>query len=139
MKTPLALAVALWALPLAPALAADAAPVQGLWLTADQGAAVKVTPCADNASALCGTIVWDKDAGKASDTCGTRVFQMSRDDGGTWRDGWVFDPRDGKKYKGYVRRKGDDLNIRAYVGTEVLGKTEQLTPLSTLPATPHCS
>ena len=127
MKTPLALAVALWALPLAPTLAADAAPVQGLWLTAD------------NASALCGTIVWDKDAGNAHDTCGTRIFQMSRDDGGTWRDGWVFDPRDGKKYKGYVRRKGDDLNIRAYVGTEVLGKTEQLTPLSALPATPHCS
>ncbi|GAC1037724.1 hypothetical protein thsps117_24810 [Pseudomonas sp. No.117] len=139
MKISLTLVVALLALPVALVQAAESTPVQGLWLSADQGAAVKVMPCPDNASALCGTIVWDKDAGNAHDTCGTRIFQMSRDDGGTWRDGWVFDPRDGKKYKGYVRRKGDDLNIRAYVGTEVLGKTEQLTPLSALPASPRCS
>ncbi|KTT27085.1 hypothetical protein SB14R_00095 [Pseudomonas oryzihabitans] len=139
MKPSFALAAFLIAVQLPLAQAASPAPVQGLWLTADQGAAVRVEPCADNAAALCGTIVWDKDAGNAHDTCGTRILQMTRNDEGTWRDGWVFDPRDGKKYKGYVRRKGDDLNIRAYVGTELLGKTEQLTPLSALPTTPRCS
>jgi hypothetical protein len=34
--------------------------------------------------------------------------------------------------------KADDLFIRAFVGVEVLGQTERLKRVATLPATPVC-
>ncbi|UUZ55395.1 DUF2147 domain-containing protein [Massilia sp. H-1] len=34
----------------------------GLWLSADKAAVIEFKACTDLPSALCGTIVWDKDA-----------------------------------------------------------------------------
>jgi uncharacterized protein (DUF2147 family) len=67
-----------------------------------------------------------------------QIAQLERYDNGAWRDGWVFDPRDGKKYKGVLRTKGSELHIRAFIGVEVLGQTEQLTRTAALPASPAC-
>lgn len=118
--------------------AASPTDAQGLWLTAAKDAVIDFAPCADKTGALCGRIVWDKDAGTATDTCGVVIAQLDRYDGGAWRDGWVYDPRDKKKYKGVVRVKSGELHIRAYVGVEILGQTEQLTRVATLPTTPTC-
>lgn len=118
--------------------AASPTDVQGLWLTAAKDAVIDFAPCADKTGALCGRIVWDKDAGTATDTCGVVIAQLDRYDDGAWRDGWVYDPRDKKKYKGVVRVKSGELHIRAYVGVEILGQTEQLTRVATLPTTPTC-
>jgi uncharacterized protein (DUF2147 family) len=111
---------------------------KGLWLTADKDAVLEFKPCADKSAALCGRIVWDKDAGKPQDTCGVQIAQLERYDNEAWRDGWVYDPRDGKKYKAALRVKAGDLYIRAYIGTELLGQTEQLKRVSELPAAPTC-
>jgi uncharacterized protein (DUF2147 family) len=111
---------------------------KGLWMTAENDAVVRFAPCAEQPEALCGTIVWDKDAGTPADTCGVRIAQLGRYDKEAWRDGWVYDPRDDKKYKGAVRAKDDELRIRAYVGVEILGQTEKLKRVSALPATPAC-
>jgi uncharacterized protein (DUF2147 family) len=97
-----------------------------------------VAPCVDLPAALCGRIVWDKDAGTPADTCGVQIARLERFDGEAWREGWVYDPRDRKKYKGVLRVKADDLFIRAFVGVEVLGQTERLKRVATLPATPVC-
>ena len=43
---------------------------KGLWMTAERDAVIRFAPCADAPTALCGTIVWDKDAGTPADTCG---------------------------------------------------------------------
>lgn len=120
------------------AAAAGPEDARGLWLTAAKDAVIEFKPCADRASALCATIVWDKDAGTPTDTCGVRVAQLERHDGEAWRDGWVYDPRDRKKYKGAVRVKDGVLHIRAYIGTEILGQTELMTRTTALPATPQC-
>lgn len=136
MKKTLAIAVTLLS-----ALAAHAASpddAKGLWLTAEKDAVIEFKPCSDRATALCGTIVWDKDAGKPADTCGTRIAQLERYENDAWRDGWVYDPRDKKKYKGAVRVKGGDLNIRAFVGAEILGQTETLARVAALPTAPAC-
>ena len=122
----------------APALAAGPDDAKGLWLSADGGAVIEFKPCADKPSALCGRIVWDKDAGQANDTCGIQVAQLERYDNEAWRDGWVYDPRDRKKYKGALRVKGGDLHLRAFIGTEILGQTEQMKRVAALPATPVC-
>ena len=37
-----------------------------------------------------------------------------------------------------MRTKGGDLYIRAFVGVEVLGQTEQLKRVTAVPATPAC-
>lgn len=122
----------------ASAHAAGSEDAKGLWMTAERDAVIRFAPCADVPNALCGTIVWDKDAGTRASTCNVRIAQLARYADDAWRDGWVFDPRENKKYKGAVRAKGDELRIRAFVGVEVLGQTEQLQRVAALPATPMC-
>jgi len=122
----------------ASAQAAGPDDAKGLWMTAQNDAVIEFKPCVDGAAALCGLIVWDKDAGTPADTCGVQVARLERYDNGAWRDGWVYDPRDKKKYKGVVRIKAADLYIRAFVGVEILGQTEQLKRLASIPAAPAC-
>lgn len=131
-------AMACMALHAADGLAAPEDPL-GLWLTAEKDAVIEFKACTDKASALCGRIVWDKDAGKPSDTCGVTIARLDRYDGEAWRDGWVFDPRDGKKYKGVLRVKGSEILLRAFVGAEILGQTERFSRTSSLPASPVCA
>lgn len=118
--------------------AQGASEAKGLWLTEDEDAVIRLAECPSAAQSICGLVVWVKDPASASGDCGTQVLQLSKYEGDAWRDGWVYDPRDHKKYKGVVRLKEGALNIRAFVGTEMLGKTEVLTRIEKLPATPVC-
>lgn len=120
------------------AWAATSQDVVGLWRTADKDAIVKFDICPDDAAALCGTIVWEVDAGKPGNTCGVRIAMLRRFDGEAWRDGWVFDPRTDKRYKGAIRTIGDDLTIRAYIGAELFGQTEHMTKEQSIPSAPKC-
>ena len=122
----------------ASAQAASLDDAKGLWMTAQSDAVIEFRACTDAPGALCGRIVWDKDAGTPADTCGVQIARLERYDNDAWRDGWVYDPRDKKKYKGVVRLKGADLYIRAFVGVEILGQTEQLKRVPSLPQTPVC-
>ena len=132
--------IATLCLALLPGLATAVGPddAKGRWLSADGGAVIEFKPCEDKPAALCGRIVWDKDAGKADDTCGIQIAQLDRYENEAWRDGWVYDPRDKKKYKGALRVKSGDLYLRAYNGTEILGQTEQMKRVAELPASPVC-
>lgn len=120
--------------------ASSADDAKGLWMTAQKDAVIEFKACLDRPGALCGQIVWDKDAGTPADTCGVRISQLDKyyPDKEAWRDGWIYDPRDKKTYKGAIRAKGLTLNLRAYIGVEVLGETEQLTRIESLPAAPVC-
>lgn len=128
-----------WTLLLA-ATAAAAGPndAKGLWQTADKAGVVEFQPCDKKPSALCGRVVWDKDAGGSSDTCDVAIAELQRYEGDAWREGWVFDPRDSKKYKGVLRVKNGEIHLRAFVGAEVLGQTEKFTRIAALPETPSC-
>jgi uncharacterized protein (DUF2147 family) len=112
-----------------------AEPAQGLWLAAQKDGVVEFKPCAEEPTAMCGIVVWDKDAGpgKPGD-CGVRIAKLRRKDDGVWRDGWVVDPREKKNYKGALRIKGEVLALRAYIGTELLGQTEEMTRVDAIPA-----
>lgn len=105
----------------------------GLWLSADKAAVIRFEPCSDAPTALCGKIVWDKDAGTPADACGVTIAKLTRYENDAWRNGWVLDPRTNKHYKGALRVQGEVLNLRAYIGTELLGDTEQMTRVQTLP------
>jgi uncharacterized protein (DUF2147 family) len=138
MKIPIALMSAAALSLAASAQAASLDDAKGLWMTAQNDAVIEFKACIDAPGALCGRIVWDKDAGTPADTCGVQIARLERYDNDAWRDGWVYDPRDKKKYKGVVRLKGADLYIRAFVGVEILGQTEQLKRVPSLPQTPVC-
>ncbi len=138
MKSLIRLAAAIYCSMAASAQAAGPDDAKGLWMTAENGAVIRFAPCTELPGALCGTIVWDKDAGTPADTCGARIAQLGRYDKEAWRDGWVYDPRDDKKYKGVVRAKADELRIRAFVGVEILGQTELLKRVAAVPAAPVC-
>lgn len=139
MKTVLALIPAAILSLSAPARAAGVDDAKGLWMTAQSDAVIEFKACADAPNALCGRIVWDKDAGTPADTCGVQIAQLQRYEKDAWRDGWIYDPRDKKKYKGVVRVKSGDLFIRAFIGVEVLGETEQLKRVPAIPASPACN
>ncbi|MGD8909446.1 MAG: DUF2147 domain-containing protein [Chromatiales bacterium] len=121
---------------LAGAVGADDA--KGLWLTAEKDAVIEFDACPDRSSSLCGRIVWDIDAGTPADTCGVQIAQLNHYEKDTWRDGWVYDPRDKKNYKATIRVKGEILKIRAFIGVEILGETELLSRTQSLPVTPVC-
>jgi len=120
---------------LAPAFAGQEA-ATGLWLSADKAAVIEFKACADLPSALCGTIVWDKDAGTPDDACGVMIAKLKAWEDDAWRNGWVHDPRTKKNYKGIVRVKDATLMVRAYIGTELLGETEIMTRAASVP--PGC-
>lgn len=107
----------------------------GLWLTAQRDAVLEFKPCPEQTSALCGTIVWEQDAlaNPQTNDCGTRVVLVQRFDDGAWRDGWAYDPRDKKRYRATVRVKDGHLRIRAFIGAEILGQTEELTHTDRVP------
>lgn len=113
---------------------ASAEQAKGLWLSADKAAIIEFKECGDNRDALCGKIVWDKDAGTPLDACGVMIAKMKKYDDEAWRDGWVHDPRSKKNYKGVIRVKNDILQVRAFIGTELLGETEEMTRAASLPA-----
>lgn len=107
---------------------------QGLWRSADQRAVIAFAPCRDNPAHLCGTIAWDADVGTPADTCGVLIARLKRFEDEAWRDGWAHDPRSKKTYKAVLRTQGDTLKLRAFIGTELLGETEEMKRATALPA-----
>jgi uncharacterized protein (DUF2147 family) len=84
---------------------ASAQEATGVWLRENGASRVRVAPCG---SALCGTIVWLKDADSDAKV-GQRVFfDMASSGGGTW-NGKAFNPEDGKTYSGKMTVSGDKL------------------------------
>ncbi|NQE50153.1 hypothetical protein RB25_08470 [Herbaspirillum rubrisubalbicans] len=116
----------------------EPADAKGLWATGSGDAVIKVDDCPDKTGALCAQIVWDKDAGQPTDTCNVRIAQLDHFEHGAWRDGWAYDPRSKKNYKATLRVKDGMLNIRAFVGVEMLGETESFTRVERIPPSPVC-
>jgi uncharacterized protein (DUF2147 family) len=40
-------------------------------------------------------------------------------------DGRLYDPKSGKTYRGRMESHGDELSLRGYIGTPLLGRTEK--------------
>ena len=64
------------ALAAAPALAAGPDDAKGLWMTAEKDGVMRFASCPDKAGALCGTLVWEDDAGTPGDHCGVRIVEL---------------------------------------------------------------
>ena len=135
-------------LAVAPAVSPAASPAavpQGVWLI-DARAAVQIFDCA---GMMCGRIIWllvprdasgrlDRDfrnpdvALRARALCGqTILWNLIPDGQDRWREGWFYNPNDGKTYRVSARLKSDDVMIaRVYDLLPLLGTTKTLTRVS---------
>jgi uncharacterized protein (DUF2147 family) len=93
---------------LVPAAAAD---VSGVWIRDNGEAKVRIAPCG---GALCGTVVWVKDAAEQAEV-GRRVFwDMVPDGHAVWR-GKAFNPMDGRTYTGKLNLEGSAMTTSGCV------------------------
>lgn len=115
----------------------------GLWLTANGNAIVEMAPCG---SKTCGRMVWvanPRDAAgqlkldanntdpakKVRPICGLQLIGgMKLAKTGQWRDGWIYNPRNGKTYGAEINAVSDGkLKVRGYLGLPLLGQSQTWT------------
>jgi uncharacterized protein (DUF2147 family) len=114
---------------------------QGEWLL-DGKVVVQIFDCA---SKMCGRILWlkvprypqgqlDRDKSNPNPTlrnrqlCGlTIIWNLQRASPDRWKDGWFYNPDDGKTYRVAARFESSDTIIaRIYLGVPLFGETKTL-------------
>ena len=124
--------------------------ILGEWFNGEKNAKIEIAKCADK---YCGKIVWLKEPnypeGSQDGTPGTQKldhnnpdpslkkspiiglqivydFTFAGDD--VWSDGRVYDPKNGKTYKGKMTLiSPQQLNLRGYIGISLIGRTTTWT------------
>ena len=123
-----------------PGFAVGPAELTGIWVTDDGLGAVEFAAC--GGSMRCGHIVWikdplDKDGHPIRDTknpdpvarekplCGAEIVKnLKHQDDGSWDEGTVYDPGEGKSYSVAIKVLPDgNLEVTGYMGTKLLSET----------------
>jgi uncharacterized protein (DUF2147 family) len=93
----------------------------GVWINDTGRGAVEIKTCG---KALCGHVVWVKDA---SDTkgCGKQIIGEAQSvGGGVWDNGWIYSPEKRKNFDVELTPlKNGDLQVTGYMGTKLFSKT----------------
>jgi len=55
---------------------------------------------------------------------GLEIIRGLSKDGAEFSDGTITDPKSGKTYKCLIKREGDKLNVRGYIGFSLIGRTQ---------------
>lgn len=128
------------ALALVPAVGQGAArDYTGIWYDDTGRGAVEIAPCGPS---LCGRIVWLKEpadgagrpvrdalnpdpARRGRSVCGLEVIgNVKQKRNGTWDEGWIYDPKEGKRYDVELKlRSADTLEVTGYLGVKFLSET----------------
>ncbi len=59
---------------------------------------------------------------------GLLLLKSFNKDGATvYEDGTIYDPKNGKTYSCKITHKGDQLDVRGYVGISMIGRTTTWT------------
>jgi len=118
------------------------APVLGEWLTEEEGVVIRLFEC--DGDEVCGRIAWllepfdeetgalKRDVHNPDETlrdrpwCGIKVIKNLEAAGNDkWKGGDVYNPEDGESYSFKIKRRGpEQLEVRAYLGIGLLGKSE---------------
>lgn len=108
------------ALPDAHAMLTKPSPI-GTWIDHKGQGAVEISQCGN---ALCGKIVWLRDA-SAAEACGAPIIHQVADQGdGTYDKGYLYDIERNALYHLMLTPKGDTLDVHAYImENKFLGRT----------------
>ena len=138
----------LLAVPVGAGFAHAASPdAKGFWLTENDKAIVEFSECGEQK--LCGHIVWTANprdaAGKLKldvenpdpalrkqPVCGIKLIgDMQPASTSEYKDGWVYNPRNGKTYDARVEvLSRDRLKMRGFLGISLLGRSQTWTRVS---------
>jgi len=129
----------------APAAAQENPPVpDGVWMKPNGKAAVELYLC--EGEKLCGRLMWARPSEypegqrrdirnpdpslRDRDLCGAVIiWGLEYAGDGQWEDGWVYDPSRGRTFNAELTIQGpDDLKVRGYKYTTLLGKTQDWVP-----------
>jgi uncharacterized protein (DUF2147 family) len=135
LRTPLLALGLLSAALLASAKSADKGGIQGDWRTPG-GASVRIAPCGGE---VCATLLQLEptapthlDANNPDPTkrqqklCGLQIgYGFHLTDPNHADDGHLYDPKNGKTYRGTMSSEGDRLSLRGYIGIKAFGRTEE--------------
>jgi uncharacterized protein (DUF2147 family) len=121
MKLALALILALLAVP--QARARDIRSTNGAWIIRDL--VIEISNCQN---AVCGKIMWLRDAERRPDQCGRLIiWGLLPDDNKHWSQGTILDPDNGKSYRlSATLEPNGTLNARIFSGMPLFGRTEIL-------------
>lgn len=124
--------------------------IVGVWFNQEKDARIEIYPCG---AAYCGRIVWLKEpdypAGSTEGTPGTPKVDHHNPDsslrrrpvlgleimrgfsfagGNVWKDGKIYDPKNGKTYSAKIRLLSPhQLDLRGYIGISLIGRTSTWT------------
>ena len=65
-----------------------------------------------------------KDDRKNKPLIGLEIIRGLEKDGDDFESGTITDPKTGKTYKCIIKREGDKLNVRGYVGFSLIGRSQ---------------
>ncbi|WP_415328746.1 DUF2147 domain-containing protein [Chryseobacterium sp. MMS23-Vi53] len=65
-----------------------------------------------------------KDDRKNKPILGLEIIRGLKKDGEEFSGGTITDPKTGKTYKCTIKREGDKLNVRGYIGLSLIGRTQ---------------
>lgn len=65
-----------------------------------------------------------KDDRKNKPILGMEIIRGLKKEGDEFTGGTITDPKIGKTYKCTIKREGDNLNVRGYLGFSLLGRTQ---------------
>lgn len=120
----------------------EADAIVGKWYNTEKDAQVEIYKEGDKFS---GKIIWLQDpkdnAGKPkvdvnnSDVSkrqrpiiGMKLLENFKYNGGTWEEGTIYDPKNGKTYSCIIKKKDNKtLEVRGYVGISLIGRTVEWT------------
>ncbi len=93
----------------------------GVWLDHTGRGAVEIRDCD---GALCGQIVWLKEA-LPGQTCGLEIIgNVQSVEAGRWDMGWILDPEYGDKFDvEIIPLSSDELQVTGYMGVKTLSET----------------
>lgn len=113
--------------------------VSGLWLDNEGKAAVEVKVCG---AEICGSIAWLRDplnplgkpwtdimnadrTKRTRPVCGLQIIGGLKHGGnGLWKDGWIYDPEEGKQFNVELSLANDDtLKVFGYAGIRLVSET----------------
>jgi uncharacterized protein (DUF2147 family) len=134
----------------APCLAAHADDILGVWFNSEKDARIEIAKCGEK---YCGTVVWLKEPNYPEESkdgipgtpkidhhnpdpslrkgpiIGLRIvddFSFAGEN--LWKDGRVYDPKNGKTYKGKMTLVSPmQLDLRGYIGISLVGRTTTWT------------
>lgn len=94
---------------------------RGVWIDHTGRGAVEISDCD---GALCGRVVWLKDA-ENGEACGVQILGNVRPAGsGVWDDGWIYDPEQDARYSVELKPIDESkLRVLGYLGTKLFSET----------------